>query len=294
MRYFLCLLFLCSIFSLRSQTGFSPYLGEEPPGLTPKVFAPGIISTDEFEFGSVFSKDGKTFYYAVDLGGYYEIRTSTFKNGKWTDPKVLLGDGKYTYNDPMLNPEEDRLYFISNRPLSGKGERKDVDIWYVEKTKRGWSDPINVGEPINTGRNEYYISFTSEGDMYFSSEKDDQGLKGNFNIYKSSQIKGEFQEAVMLPKEINGRAYEADVFIAPDESYIIFAAQRRSSLGSGDLYISFKNEDGLWTQSKNMGPQINNETNQFCPFVTADGKYLFYSGRGNIYWVSTGIFEQLK
>ena len=71
-------------------------------------------------------------------------------------------------------------------------------------------------------------------------------MKGNFNIYKSTLSNGSFQEPVMLPSEINGRGYEADVFIAPDESYIILSAKRRSTLGSGDLYISFKKEDGTW------------------------------------------------
>lgn len=287
---FILILFLAG-FHLEAQTNFKPYLGQEPQGLTPEVFAKGLISTNEFEFGSTFSKDGKTFYYAVDLGGYYEIRFSSWENNKWSKPKVLLGDGKYTYNNPMLNPREDRLYFISNRPMNGTGDAKDVDIWYVQRTLDGWSEPINVGAPINTERNEYYMSFTSNGDMYFSSEKDDQGMRGNFNIYKSTLVNGEFQAPMMLPAEINGIGYEADVFIAPDESYIIFAANRKSSLGSGDLYVSFKQEDGTWTQSQNMGPSINNETNQFCPFVSADGKYLFYSSRSDIYWVSTKVFE---
>ncbi|HEY0741032.1 MAG TPA: hypothetical protein VGD40_06190 [Chryseosolibacter sp.] len=93
---------------------------------------------------------------------------------------------------------------------------------------------------------------------------------------------------------MNTSSYEADVFVAPDESYIVFAANRPDGLGSGELYVSFRNDDGTWTQSKSLGNSINTETDDFCPYVTADGKYLFYASRGDIYWVSADVFKTLK
>lgn len=273
-----------------------PYMGNPKPDTKPQLLAPNFISTEEMEFSSVFNALGTEFYFGVDNFGKNEIRFSKMVNNQWTKPTVILSHEQYGYNDPFLSPNEDRLYFISNRSLDGKGEPKDIDIWYVEKTDSGWSEPINAGLEINTERDEYYISFTNEGTMYFSSDghAEEQNDEAVHDIYYSTYINGEFQKPIALGKEINTPDYEADVFIAPDESYIIFASIREEGLGQGDLYISFKNSDGSWTNALNMGEKINSEYFEYCPFVTKDGKYLLYTSNQDIYWVSTQILDELK
>ncbi|MEO0338730.1 MAG: hypothetical protein AAF242_05905, partial [Bacteroidota bacterium] len=155
--------------------------------------------------------------------------------------------------------------------------------------------PINAGPKINTEGNEYYISFTQDGTMYFASDGHAVEDKGaNHDIYYSKYIDGDFQKPVVLGAAINTEAYEADVFIAPDESYIIFCSTRAGGYGRGDLYISFKNNDGDWTPAVNMGAAINTSNYEYCPFVSKDGKYLFYTSKQDIYWISTKILEDLK
>ncbi|MFD2588387.1 ankyrin repeat domain-containing protein [Croceitalea marina] len=271
-----------------------PYMGQELSGNKAKVFAPNFISTEEYEFGSVFNKAGDAFYYGVDVNGKTEIRYSELQEGTWTTPKVILAHEKYGYNDPFLSPDESRLYFISNQAMDGVGEQKDIDIWYVNRTENGWSKPVNAGPNINTSNEEYYISFTNEGTMYFATDAYSDENNKNHDIYYSKFVNGEFQKAMRLSDAINTDAYEADVFVAPDESYLIFCAQRREGLGRGDLYISFKKADGSWSTSVNMGDKINTEGHELCPFVTQDGKYLFYTSKQDIYWVSTEIITELK
>lgn len=267
------------------------YLQQTPPSLTPEVFAPNLISTkEEYEFGSVFNKDATEFYYGVNVNGRDEIRYSRLTGESWSEPKTLLEYSAYVYNDPFLSPDENRLYFISTRTMDGKGEPKDYDIWYVERQENGWSEPINAGPQINSDWDEYYISFNRDGDMYFSSNK----RGNNFDIYTSPFIDGAFQEPTRLGASVNTAAYEADVFVDPDESYIIFCARRAGGFGRGDLYISFKKPDGSWTPSKNMGELINTEGHELCPFVSNDGKYLFYTSNQDIYWVDAKIIEQYR
>ncbi len=268
------------------------YLDQQLPSMTPEIFAPGVISKEnEYEFGSVFSKDGTEFFYGVDVGGRSEIRYTRLDKNKWTIPKTIISHAVYGYNDPFLSPDEYRLYYISDMPLDGLGNRKDHDIWYSEKRPYGWSKPINAGENINTNKNEYYISFTNNGTMYFSSNR---GKNNNFDIYASKMEQNRFQEPTKLSDAINTAAYEADVFVSPDESFVIFCATRSEGLGRGDLYISFKQEDGTWTTSKNMGPLINTKNHELCPFVTKDGKYFFYTSNKDIYWVDAKILDQFK
>jgi len=282
--------------AVRTFTIKGQYMGEKVPGIKSKMFAPNFISTEESEFGSVFNSDGTEFYFGFNTNGKSEIRYSKMVEGQWSVPITILSHERYGYNDPFLSPDEQRLYFISGRALDGIGDKKDIDIWYVNKTASGWSEPINAGPNINTDGNEYYISFTQNGTMYFSSNKDatEDQRDTDFNIYYSNFIDGEFQVPVMLGDAINTNSYEADVFVAPDESYIIYCSSRDNGYGQGDLYISFKNADDSWTQAVNMGEAINTKLYEYCPYVSADGKYLFYTSNQDIYWISTDIFDQLK
>lgn len=272
------------------------YMGLQEPGINSKMFAPNFISTEEQEFGSILNEEGTEFYFGVDIGKRNEIRYSKMVKGKWTKPKTIISHERYSYNDPFLSNDENRLYFISNRALDGKGGVKDIDIWYVEKNGDGWSEPINAGSNINTIGDEYYISFTDESTMYFASNghtREDTS-RNDHDIYYSKFVDNEFQQPVLLDSAINTAAYEADVFVAPDESYLIFCSIRDEGYGRGDLYVSFKKPDGTWSNAVNMGNGINTEHYEYCPFVSKDKKYIFYTSNQDIYWISTEIINELK
>ena len=273
------------------------YLGQTPPTSTPKIFAPGLISKDdESEFGSVFNKDATEFYYGVDVNGKAEIRYTRLEGKTWITPKVLLSHDKYSLNDPFLSPDESRLYFISNKALGSDDVKEDYDIWYIEREVEKWNPKmINAGSNVNTNKNEYYMSFAKNGRMYFSSNKDaEENRQHNFNIYSSELKDGAFLKPKLLGGSINTNAYEADVFVSPDESYVIFCSIRKEGFGQGDLHISFKDAAGNWSKSKNMGAVINTEGHELCPFVTKDGNYLFYTSNGDIYWVDASVIQELK
>lgn len=272
------------------------YLAEEQPGLTPKVFAPSVVSlNNRFEYGNTFSGDGREFFYAVNVGQKPEIHIIKFENNAWAKPAILINHEQYGYNDPFLTPDGNRLFFISDRALDGKGPKKDIDIWFIERTNSGWTEPINAGKEINSNKNEYYISFTAKGKMYFSSNggtsaEDDK----NYDIKTSDFKNGKFQQSIVSGAAINSKHYEADVFISPDESYIIYCSERPDGKGAGDLYISFKDKSGAWQPAKIMDGEISTEAYEFCPFVTSDGKYFFFSRSGDIYWVSASIIEGFR
>jgi Tol biopolymer transport system component len=76
---------------------------------------------------------------------------------------------------------------------------------------------------------------------------------------------------------------------------IVNSSGRPDDLGNSDLYISFKKEDGSWTKLKNMGNKINSPETDYCPMLSPDGKYFFFtskrSGNGDIYWVDAKIID---
>jgi Tol biopolymer transport system component len=272
------------------------YFGEIEPSINPIVFAPDMISKpDRHEFGCVLSKDGTEVFFGIDKDGKAEIYYIKLESDTWSTPKAIFADSLFSYNDPMLSPDEQRLYFISDQSLDSSKKKKDIDIWYSERNGNSWSLPINAGNKINSNRNEYYITFLDDGAIYFSSNVEAlRGKEYDFDIYSAEMTQNEFAKPVKLDDNINTNRYEADVFIAPDESYIIFCAIRKNGLGRGDLYISFRGANGNWTPSKNMGEAINSAGHELCPFVTTDGEFFFYTSEGDIYWVSTERLRQMK
>jgi hypothetical protein len=75
---------------------------------------------------------------------------------------------------------------------------------------------------------------------------------------------------------------------------MIYCAERPDGNGKGDLLISFKDAKGECETAKNMGKAINSQGYEFCPFVTADAKYLFFSRDGDIYWVDAKVIDALR
>ncbi|MBL4595799.1 MAG: PD40 domain-containing protein [Robiginitomaculum sp.] len=254
----------------------------------PSVFLPNIVSeTNRYEYGSVFNHDNTELYFGVQNNGWSDIRMMHRTKEGWSKPQVIIGSPDFSANDPFLSNDGSKLYFISPRD-------DQYDIGYVTRTADGrWSNPIFPSMPINSTENEYYISFTQDGSMVFASDRN-ASERGDFDIYLSRRDDTGFQAAVAFPNTINTNGYEADAFIAPDESYMIFSANRKQGLGRGDLYISFALEDGNWSKAVSMGAQINSESHELCPFVTADGQYFFFTSKEDIYWVNADIIESFR
>ena len=293
------LIFLISVFSWdwtqneRFPVLKGEYLGQKPPGTTPEVFAPGIVSTSRGEFNAAFSPDGKEFYFSVnEPSGRETMMFMTRKNNQWTSPQSVPFVSSQNDCDPFFSFDGSRLYFISTRPKKKRAGSRDWDIWYVEKTGAGWSEAINIGPPVNSDVDEYYVSLTKDGIIYFASNR--AGGLGSFDIYKSRLVDGHYTKPENLGASINTEYLEHDPFIAHDESYMLFTSvDRPGGFGSGDLYISCRKKDGTWTKSNNLGKAFNTSGYDFCPMVSPDGKYFFFTKRGDIYWVSMEAIRSL-
>jgi hypothetical protein len=223
-------------------------------------------------------------------------------NGQWLYPEIVPFSGKYRDWNLNLSPDGKKLYYTSRRPTNENIEKgtpkKDNDIWVVEKTSAGWSEPKNLGSPINTKKMDCYAAVTRQGTLYFHGFNYEDG-KGKADIYRSRLVNGHYTKPENLGDAINSIHHDWDVFVAADESYLIFASVGRpDDMGYGDLYISFRKPDGSWTPAKNMGSPVNSTAPEICPAVSADGKYLFFTsfraGSGDLYWVDAKIIEKYK
>lgn len=100
-----------------------PYLGQKLPGMTPEVFAPGIISTsDHDELCSGFMNNGTLFIFSRMVLDSDWRNKPTFvmelKNGKWTKPVNAAFQNLYPYNFTVA-PDDKTLWFTSNHAHDG-------------------------------------------------------------------------------------------------------------------------------------------------------------------------------
>jgi len=213
------------------------------------------------------------------------------KNEKWGKPEIAPFSGTYSDLEPAFSPDGNKLFFASNRPTPEKPEKTDYDIWYVEKTDNGWSEPIHLPETINTDTNEFYPSVANDGSLYFTATYENS--KGKEDIYVSKWQDGSYQKAESLSEGVNSATWEFNAYVAPDESYIIFSSfGRDDDLGGGDLYISHRNENGNWSPAKHFGEAINSQKLDYCPFVDYAGNLYFTSSKANFKDIS--IDELMK
>lgn len=255
------------------------YFDQPKPGNSPVLFAPGIVSDEYGNRDMAISPNDDELFYTIQYRGFAlsVIMYSKKKNGKWIAPEVAFFSGQYNDEEPAFSPDGSKLYFSSNRPVSGN-EKKDYDIWYISKDKGGWSDPKNMGDRVNTSKDEFYPSIAKSGNIYFTRQmegKDEDIVMCRFNNNK-------YDTAVSLPDMINTKGAEFNAFVDPEEQYILFTGyKRKGNIGSGDLFVSRKNKNGEWEEAKNLGDKINGAGNTYCPYVSPDKKYFFFtSSRG--------------
>lgn len=137
-----------------------------------------------------------------------------------------------------------------------------------------------MGANVNSSGYDNYPSVAENGTLYFASVRID-GRKDN-DLYRSRLVNGEYKAAENLGAAINTAATEADPFVAPDESYLIFSSDRKGGASAeGDLYISF-NENGAWTEPQSLGKIVNTAEYEYTPLVFKD-KFYFSRGWGDIF-----------
>ena len=149
-----------------------------------------------------------------------------------------------------------------------------------------------MGAPVNSGESEFYPSLTKDGTLYFQSQRPDS--RGSKDIYRSRPVDGKYKKIENVGDVINSELFEGDVLIAPDEDYMIYSVDRPDGFGRGDLYISFRAENDVWTTPKNMGDRINSEYNENCPILSPDGKFLFFTRNDDIYWLDASVIQDFR
>lgn len=285
--FFILLIQGATIFCQTVQNDFlklkGPYFGQNPPGMTPELFAPGIMNSEVgYHSSIIFSPDLKEAYWSP-MAREDILFYSRIVNGKWSDPEVLeMGLDKGAH-DATMSPDGKKLFFLSFEPDKPGGAERER-IWFSERVPGGWSNAKIIDKAVYDHPTHWTFSVAANGNLYFTSEK-------------------QKYEGVCLAR-YDGKNYQTPVklfdgsmpYIAPDESYIIYVIKSEET--KTDLFIRFKKHDGSWTDAIEMGSKVNSVAHDLAPYVSPDGRYLFFVSQrermNGIMWMSAEIIEELR
>ena len=282
-----------------------PYFGQKPPGQKAKPFDPGIFPEGEIQGCSGFLNGGTVFVFgSMRPNADWRLRpvyVTELKDGRWTKPRIAPFS-KYAPYNFTVGPDDQTLYFTTLIPpdMTTRMFDEEANIWAVKLEIDGWTEPFMFGRSINTEKYyENYPAVTNDGTIYYMSRRED-GV-GRTDVYRSKNIDGKYAKAENVGRPVNSEGSDADPFIAPNESYLIVCQKKEEGFGEFDLYVYFRRPDGSWTIPINMGKNVNSSSYEFRPYVTPDGKYLFFTSNrprkgnlGGIYWVDAKIIQDLK
>jgi D-alanyl-D-alanine carboxypeptidase len=270
----------------------------------PRVFAPGVVSTEDDEVGGAFNPEQTEFYFSK-LAPYTTsprigvLCVSQRRDGRWMTPEALPFSGRWLDLPPRLSPDGKIMYFASSRPLEGSRARL-LRIWAVEREGAGWGEPKVLPPPINDeASSNWGASVAADGTLYFTSTRDPSG---RLRIFRVRPAGAGYSPPELLGPEINSDCHESDPFISPDGERLYFvstgqdgtpARPRRGALATGgfpyprgEIYAS-RLVGGKWTPARHLGLGVNTVAEESSPTLSPDGKFLFYTSERSAFVVPT-------
>ena len=270
------------------------YFALPGPGSKPVLFAPDIITIPPGVHSSAaISPEGRTILWSP-MSRESETRQSEFIAGSWSAGRIVDFGLPAGISEPFFSPDGSRLYFLSFQTTEAHPVARER-IWFSGREDNRWGKARLIDEVIVAHPTHWQFSVAANFNLYFTSEI--ETVLGEQDIYMARYEKGRYAEPEDLGPAINSSGRDLTPFIAPDETYLLFA-RIGNSTQKADIYISFKSAGQKWSTAIPLDVDINTPGNDLCPVVSPDGRYFFFisqaEGGYGIYWRDTTFITELE
>lgn len=273
------------------------YFGLKLPGETPELFAPGIVNLPNRSVGRIaFSPDATECAFTVFEGFYANNRIlyTRYESDAWTPQTPFPSvDGRKSL-EPLFSRDNSRLYFT----VRAAGDSPNGDFWEAQRSAEGWSEPQPLSVALNSTEDEFCLTQTADGTMYFASRR--AGGHGGLDLYRAIARPGQSLEVENLGTPVNFGGDDGDPALSPDGRVLVFysASLRPRAAGNSDLFVCFDNGKGGWTTPVNLGERFNTPAHEYAATFSHDGRELFFvrfdGKKGDVYWVSATALETFR
>ena len=202
---------------------------------------------------------------------------------------------RYNEIKPIISPDGKTMYFTrSNHPLNSGGKRDKGDVWMAQVDPKGeWTQVQRASDAINSSQMNMVIGFSADGeDIYFQTYDADSKGKRQSGIYRMKKSGGS-PKPVTIHYFFNGAKYQ-DASISRDGKTMLLSLESYSTYGLEDLYVSFLQPDGSWSEPKNLGQDINTPKQETAAWLSEDGSTLFFASNGRGGSGSFDIFRSAR
>lgn len=195
-------------------------------------------------------------------------------------------NSEYSELNPVISPDGRTLYFgRKSHPANRYGVKGSEtisgsqDIWFSEKVGDTWSSARRLSEVLNRDQYNTILSISPDGQTIL--------LKGAYvnGAYETRgfSISNKTTAGWTVPVKVEIPGYEQMSkgkneygYLTMDGKALLLAFSRKKNSEDDDLYVSFF-EEGRWTRPLDLGETINTKYSETTPFLSADGKTLYFS-----------------
>lgn len=237
-----------------------------------------INSLEDSEYLPSFTADENTLVFARNVGGRQEDFFISYRDeeGNWS-PANPISSLNTDENDAgqTLSADGKLMVFTGCNRKDGLGS---CDLYYSTYQADGtWTDPRNLGAPVNTKAWESQPSLAANGNLLFFASRRAEGFGGS-DLYASGRTaSGGWTEPMNLGPIINTEKDDQSPFFHADGKTLYFMSMGHPGMGGFDLYKTVLGEDNVWTTPSNLGYPINTENNEGALVVSLDGKTAYFA-----------------
>ena len=204
-----------------------------------------------------------------------------------------LGDSINTPNNeyfPYASNDQKLLFYTSSIPDRISKTAYNENLYFSHK-EENWQKGEVVGAQITTTQNEGMSTFTRDGvTMIYTACQQEGILADGCDLRKAIMSGDSIMSIEQLDGWVNSESWESQAALSCDGNQLYFASNRKGGLGLTDIWTSQRLPNGTWSEPKNLGKNINTNGYEEAPFITNDGKTLFFSSTGHLGMGEQDIF----
>ncbi|HSF55341.1 MAG TPA: OmpA family protein [Algoriphagus sp.] len=180
---------------------------------------------------------------------------------------------------PVLTADGEQILF-TKRDGIGNFDKEDIFTSFLDPAGN-WTNPQSLAQAINSSFNEGTCSVTADGNILIYTSCDAPDSQGSCDLYVAYKVNGTWERPTNMGAKVNSRLWDSQPSLSADGRILFFSSNRRGGFGGNDIWYSIRQNDGSWSEAKNLGEVVNTPKDEISPFMFFNNEILFFASDGH-------------